>query len=525
MPFYIRKSASAGPFRFNLSKSGLGVSAGVKGFRIGTGPRGHYIHAGRGGLYYRSSIPGGGGGKPTDRPRSLQPQPSPRIPAACAEPNVEMIRVSSSNVLEMEDARFTDILGELNAKQNSTSMTAVLGWAGAAIAVLSLITAGVAGFALGLIVIGLAIMVGAWLDSFQRTSVLMYDLEDETSAAYEAVTAAFDAMAACVGKWHVDAGGAVRDIHTWKRNAGAGHIVDKRPTVFDYSLPRVIKSNVTPPAIKSGKETLYFLPDFLLVVESNKVGAVAYDRLSIRAQGSHFIEEGTVPSDTQILFHTWKYPNKNGGPDRRFANNRQIPVCLYESIHITSSNGLNELLQVSRSGVTEPFAASIQRLAVVNGSTAVAAPPEPPAPKLLANELCNPAQEHRSYTSNEIELADAHASANRALGLTAFVIVDNAECLFKPEPNSAVRIIPPYGTEVGVLRDTGSWVLISFCGKEAWSPREHLSPTLRPARPAVNVGVAPEPNSTFSPRGSHNVEYGPRGGRFIRTASGLKRYF
>ena len=43
MPFYIRKSLSVGPFRFSLSKSGIGMSGGVKGFRIGTGPRGNYI--------------------------------------------------------------------------------------------------------------------------------------------------------------------------------------------------------------------------------------------------------------------------------------------------------------------------------------------------------------------------------------------------------------------------------------------------------------------------------------------------
>ena len=35
---YIRKSIKAGPFRFNLSKSGIGVSAGVPGFRIGNAP-------------------------------------------------------------------------------------------------------------------------------------------------------------------------------------------------------------------------------------------------------------------------------------------------------------------------------------------------------------------------------------------------------------------------------------------------------------------------------------------------------
>src|SRR3546814_3151029 len=112
----------------------------------------------------------------------------------------------------------------------------------------------------------------------------MYDLDDQAQAAYEEVTAHFDARQGCAGKWHIDAGGAVQDLHTWKRNAGAGHIIDRHATVFDYSLPRVVKSNVTPPAIKSGKEVLYFLPDFLLVFDREKVGAVAYDSLTIRVE-------------------------------------------------------------------------------------------------------------------------------------------------------------------------------------------------------------------------------------------------
>jgi len=51
MPFYIRKAFNFGPIRLNLSKSGLGVSLGVKGARISTGPAGTEVHAGRHGLY------------------------------------------------------------------------------------------------------------------------------------------------------------------------------------------------------------------------------------------------------------------------------------------------------------------------------------------------------------------------------------------------------------------------------------------------------------------------------------------
>lgn len=368
MPFYIRKSVSAGPFRFNLSKSGVGVSVGLKGLRFGTGPRGHYIHAGRGGLYYRSTLSSGGTGHGRSKASFNTPEvTNQKEPVYYAEQGVEMIPVSSANVMQMEDARFSEVLDDLNAKQNSTAMSVMLGWIGGAITLFALIGVGWNGFLGGLLFTGAAMLFGAWLDSFQRSSVLMYELDHEAQCAYEALTASFDDIISCTGKWHIDAGGAVGDIYAWKRNAGAAHLIDKRPTTFAYSLPRVVKSNITPPSIQSGKETLYFLPDFLMIVHENKVGAVAYDSLNIKWQDSNFIEDGTVPSDTTVLYYVWKHPNKNGGPDRRFSNNYQIPVCLYESIHLNSENGLNELLQVSRSGVAKPFADAIKRLAQENG--------------------------------------------------------------------------------------------------------------------------------------------------------------
>jgi hypothetical protein len=56
MAWYLRKSLRLGPLRINLSKSGLGASVGMKGLRVGTGPGGRYLHAGREGLYYRASL-------------------------------------------------------------------------------------------------------------------------------------------------------------------------------------------------------------------------------------------------------------------------------------------------------------------------------------------------------------------------------------------------------------------------------------------------------------------------------------
>ena len=54
MGFYFRRSASFGPFRVNLSKSGVGYSIGGRGFRTGV--------SGSGRRYTSCGIPGTGFG-------------------------------------------------------------------------------------------------------------------------------------------------------------------------------------------------------------------------------------------------------------------------------------------------------------------------------------------------------------------------------------------------------------------------------------------------------------------------------
>ncbi len=62
MGFYYRKSVNLGPFRVNLSKSGVGYSVGGPGFRTGTSARGR--------RYSTFSIPGTGVGYRTSGSKS-----------------------------------------------------------------------------------------------------------------------------------------------------------------------------------------------------------------------------------------------------------------------------------------------------------------------------------------------------------------------------------------------------------------------------------------------------------------------
>jgi hypothetical protein len=356
MPFYLRKSVSAGPFRFNFSKGGIGVSVGVKGFRLGTGPRGHYVHAGRGGVYYRGSIGRAGG-------RRAQLENAPSIPSRdlVFESEVEMVEVESGDVQAMLDEEFSDVIDGINRKGQQPRMASLLGWGFSLIGLLTIISAGPSGAWLtSLALPGWAI--GRWLDSYRRCTVVFYDLEPEVEQSYQSLVDSFDRLSGCAGKWHIKAGGAVQDLNVWKRNAGATHLVERKPTTLTYKIPDVIKSNVIPPALHVGRQIIYFFPDVILVEDKKVFGAVGYPDLQIRWQESNFIEDGRVPSDAKVVGHTWKHPNKSGGPDRRFNNNYQIPLCRYEVIHLTSETGLNELVEFSKTRVALTFAAAIKAM-------------------------------------------------------------------------------------------------------------------------------------------------------------------
>jgi len=57
MAYGFRKSMKVGGMRVNFSKSGVGVSTGIKGLRVGVNAKGKsYVSAGRNGLYYRKTI-------------------------------------------------------------------------------------------------------------------------------------------------------------------------------------------------------------------------------------------------------------------------------------------------------------------------------------------------------------------------------------------------------------------------------------------------------------------------------------
>lgn len=133
-----------------------------------------------------------------------------------------------------------------------------------------------------------------------------------------------------------------------KVNAGAERSLKRVECKIQRGHPYYIKTNVdTIQIILHNKECLIILPDKVFFVRKRKVGMIDYEDFRISVSSVRFVETEPVPKDAQVVAQTWQYVNKNGTPDQRYKNNKQIPVCLYGQVLLRSASGLNVELQIS----------------------------------------------------------------------------------------------------------------------------------------------------------------------------------
>src|SRR6185437_11630447 len=197
MGFYIRKGFNFGPLRLNLSRSGLGASFGVKGARIGVGPRGSYIHLGRGGFYYRQSL----GSCSPSRPSLNSTTPPQPLSDGLQE-------ISSADATAIVDASATGLLQELNRVKRQHDFFPVVLIVGSVL-LLKIIASGVdwwAGLTSFITIAALAVLAKHY-DVTNNTTVLNYSLGQETEAEFSKLQSAFRSLGSCQGFWHLDASG------------------------------------------------------------------------------------------------------------------------------------------------------------------------------------------------------------------------------------------------------------------------------------------------------------------------------
>jgi hypothetical protein len=190
-----------------------------------------------------------------------------------------------------------------------------------------------------------------------------FDMESEIVEPHRRMQVAFDRMAASQRSWNIQ---TEQNIDRVKARSWAGTVVSRgaaRLGRFAASLVDTEDSLLAMEVLR-GKSVAYFYPGFVLVVNNQGADFALIDitELGVISTATAFTEAESPPSDAQLVGKTWAKANKNGSRDRRFTNNRELPILRYGSLNISSAGGMNEFFMFSDAEATARFAAVVNEV-------------------------------------------------------------------------------------------------------------------------------------------------------------------
>lgn len=306
MGFSFRKIINLGLFRINLSKSGVSFSTGVKGARVSTGPRGTYVHFGSKGFRY-----------------------SQRIDNSSKSTNQRFSEVKNSELYNQIKS---------NAEQTLNSVIKILLILIISSVLLSWLLLSFFNLSAGLLL--LILLINAFcltylvhkIDKNKRTTHLVYDIQGEAYNRYKGIRKAFVRLSKAQAVWinfHVPANVLQED-------------------------PPLISTNIDVWCLYSNSMSLYFLPDVIYIKQGRDYYFIDYKSISLSFKVETTATR-TVPSDSIIVDYMYEHSRVDGGPDRRYKHNPQIPIVNYGVLKFHSENDWNFRLQVSNLQIAEDF--------------------------------------------------------------------------------------------------------------------------------------------------------------------------
>lgn len=189
--------------------------------------------------------------------------------------------------------------------------------------------------------------------------VVTFEAEDVAQRAYSTMVRAFDTLKLSSKKWDVTAD---RSTNQFVERTLANRSVDRHPVVFDFSSTDLIQFSGKAMRFENvnGDDILIY-PGVAVIPRADGVFALVDIReLKIEIEGVRFHEEEGVPSDAEVVGHTWAKTNKDGSPDRRFKENYQIPICSYGQIAFRSNTGVAEEYMVSNAQAGLSFVEAVK---------------------------------------------------------------------------------------------------------------------------------------------------------------------
>lgn len=334
-----RKSIKlGGGVRINLSKSGVGYSWGVPGYR--------HTKTAKGRTRKTYSIPGTGLSYVTEKGKDKKKQTTdsktkimPRESKKKGE-DLEYSDIASAEIKNFQSGDYENIIRDISRIILLDNIATILSLC------LLLFFAPNKMF----IFVGGA---GVIMKIFVRTKMKFnfeYEMDEDSKTKYNERMGAWKKLDSSCAVWQIV---SQANIENTKASGGASRNIRREKIRISNKAPFYINTDVKIIVLHLKKEKIILLPDKILILQNGKIGVEDYENTRIRIGTTYCNEYNTVEKDATVVEYTWQYINKNGEPDKRYSKNRKIPVCKYGKILITSKSGINTELQCSNYKLTD----------------------------------------------------------------------------------------------------------------------------------------------------------------------------
>ena len=183
---------------------------------------------------------------------------------------------------------------------------------------------------------------------------LELELNEKAIKQYEKVLSSFKALTTTNFIWDIT---SANDVDMVKTRSTASQTYERVKTIFSLQELPGIKSTFNALCLQNNNGAdIYIYPGFLVMFNSEEnFGILELNKIDILYSETNFIESEQRPSDSEIVKYVWEKANKNGSRDKRFADNRQLPVMKYGEITLFKRGAIHEKYMLSNSKKADEF--------------------------------------------------------------------------------------------------------------------------------------------------------------------------
>ena len=132
------------------------------------------------------------------------------------------------------------------------------------------------------------------------------------------------------------------------RDASRSKVCYVRRRVSLSRVPFPFRSDAERVALKSGRETFVFFPNYLLVVQGRRIGVIKPSDFALDVRAYRLPEAGSTPPDAFIFAKDGRFAVRSDRRNSNSSGNRNVPLCEYSLVDLKSPSGLNVVLICSK---------------------------------------------------------------------------------------------------------------------------------------------------------------------------------